>query len=81
MFIIDEACRQILHANLFERLYLDYPGDVGCFGIYFLNYIILQPGEAMYLGADEPHAYIFGGRNLLYLFYYYENYLYDFLNA
>ncbi len=29
-------------------------------GVYLLNYIVLQPGEALYLGANEPHAYIAG---------------------
>lgn len=52
--------RQLLNLNLLERLYSDYPGDVGCFGIYFFNYLTLQPGEAMYLGANEPHAYLSG---------------------
>lgn len=56
----DESVRQSLHASLLERLYLDYPGDVGCFGIYFFNLIIMQPGEAIYLGPNEPHAYLSG---------------------
>jgi hypothetical protein len=34
---------------------------VGCFCVYFLNHLILQPGEALYLGANEPHAYLHGG--------------------
>ncbi|KAM9313033.1 mannose-6-phosphate isomerase [Gastrophryne carolinensis] len=37
-----------------------FPGDIGCFAIYFLNVVTLQPGEAMYLGANEPHAYLEG---------------------
>ncbi|XP_018414423.1 PREDICTED: mannose-6-phosphate isomerase [Nanorana parkeri] len=37
-----------------------FPGDIGCFAIYFLNVITLQPGEAMFLGANEPHAYLEG---------------------
>ncbi|XP_058798307.1 mannose-6-phosphate isomerase [Phymastichus coffea] len=57
---LDKTMRQMLNASLFEQLYSDYPGDVGCFGIYLFNYITLQPGEAMYLGANEPHAYLFG---------------------
>ncbi|XP_011505532.1 PREDICTED: mannose-6-phosphate isomerase [Ceratosolen solmsi marchali] len=57
--IMDED-RQSLHADLIERLHSDYPGDVGCFSIYFFNYIKLQPGEAIYIGANEPHTYLFG---------------------
>ncbi|CAK9816653.1 Mannose-6-phosphate isomerase [Anthophora plagiata] len=57
---LDESLRQTLHASLLERLYSDYPGDVGCFGIYFFNFITMQPGEAIYLGPNEPHAYLSG---------------------
>ncbi|XP_017885691.1 mannose-6-phosphate isomerase [Ceratina calcarata] len=57
---LDESTRKSLHADLLERLYRDYPGDVGCFGIYFFNFIMMQPGEAIYLGPNEPHAYLSG---------------------
>lgn len=53
----------MLNANLFERLHSDFPGDVGCFGIYIFNHVVLQPGEAIYLGANEPHAYLSGGKD------------------
>lgn len=43
------------------RLHSQYPGDIGCFSIYFLNHVVLEPGQAMFLGANEPHAYIYGG--------------------
>lgn len=46
--------------SLLTRLYGQYPGDVGCFVIYFLNHIVLQPGEAMFLGPNVPHAYLAG---------------------
>ncbi|XP_015597331.1 mannose-6-phosphate isomerase [Cephus cinctus] len=57
---LDESTRQILNANLLERLHSEYPGDIGCFGIYLFNFITLQPGEAIYLGPNEPHAYLSG---------------------
>ncbi|XP_012284804.1 mannose-6-phosphate isomerase [Orussus abietinus] len=57
---LDESTRQLYNASLLERLHLQYPKDVGCFGIYFFNYMNLQPGEAIYLGANEPHAYLSG---------------------
>ncbi|XP_011304120.1 mannose-6-phosphate isomerase [Fopius arisanus] len=57
---MDESGRDALNARVIEKLYGDFPGDVGCFGLYFFNYVILQPGEALYLGANEPHAYISG---------------------
>ncbi|XP_038875067.1 mannose-6-phosphate isomerase 1-like isoform X2 [Benincasa hispida] len=37
-----------------------YPDDVGVIAAFFLNYVKLSPGEALYLGANEPHAYIRG---------------------
>merc|ERR1712029_797585 len=46
--------------SLFKRLAHDFPGDVGCFVIYFLNLIQLKPGEAMFLGPNLPHAYLSG---------------------
>lgn len=45
---------------LAKRLHEQYPADVGVFCVYLLNYTRLQPGEALYLGANEPHAYISG---------------------
>nr|XP_054771743.1 mannose-6-phosphate isomerase-like [Lytechinus pictus] len=42
------------------RLYSQFPGDVGCFVSYLFNHITLQPGEAMFLGPNEPHAYLSG---------------------
>ncbi|CAL4183520.1 unnamed protein product, partial [Meganyctiphanes norvegica] len=46
--------------ELFLRLHQQYPGDVGCFSIYLLNYLTLQPGEAMFLGPNVIHAYLLG---------------------
>ncbi|KAK9114997.1 hypothetical protein Syun_021794 [Stephania yunnanensis] len=47
-----------------EQLVLEldkqYPADVGVISAFFLNYVKLRPGEALYLGANEPHAYIRG---------------------
>lgn len=45
---------------LISRLYHLYPEDVGLFAPLFLNVIELQPGEAMFLYAETPHAYIHG---------------------
>lgn len=42
------------------RLCDEYPGDVGIFCVYFLCYRCLKPGQAVFLGANEPHAYLKG---------------------
>ncbi|KTS18933.1 mannose-6-phosphate isomerase [Pantoea dispersa] len=38
----------------------DYPDDNGLFSPLLLNVITLQPGEAMFLFAETPHAYLKG---------------------
>ncbi len=38
----------------------DHPGDPGVIAAMLLNHVRLQPGEAMFLGAGVPHAYIDG---------------------
>lgn len=42
-----------------------YPGDIGVFCPFMLNYVKLETGQAIFLGAGEPHAYISGGMILL----------------
>lgn len=42
------------------RLNTQYPDDVGVLSSYFLNYVALPAGHAIYLAANEPHAYIAG---------------------
>ena len=45
---------------LFQSLYSQFPNDIGCLCAYFLNYIKLCTGEALFLAANEPHAYLKG---------------------
>merc|ERR1712037_24664 len=49
-----------VEAELILRLNADFPGDVGIFVAYFLNYIKVAKGEAMFLRANLPHAYLSG---------------------
>ncbi|MGW6567362.1 mannose-6-phosphate isomerase, class I [Streptomyces sp. NPDC054975] len=37
-----------------------YPSDPGVIAAMLLNFVQLQPGEALYLGAGVPHAYLDG---------------------
>ncbi|EIZ1045647.1 mannose-6-phosphate isomerase, class I [Vibrio parahaemolyticus] len=46
--------------SLILELAESYPNDVGIFAPFFLNVITLKPGEAMFLEARTPHAYIKG---------------------
>ncbi|OBT19741.1 mannose-6-phosphate isomerase, class I [Vibrio tasmaniensis] len=45
---------------LVTELSHQYPNDIGLFCVLLLNLITLKPGEAMYLNANTPHAYIKG---------------------
>lgn len=46
--------------RLIAQFYQDYPDDIGLFSPLLLNIIELAPGEAMFLDAQTPHAYIHG---------------------
>ncbi|MGW1895292.1 mannose-6-phosphate isomerase, class I [Streptomyces sp. NPDC002004] len=37
-----------------------FPGDPGVIAAMLLNHVQLQPGEALFLGAGVPHAYLSG---------------------
>lgn len=43
-----------------NRLNQEFPGDIGLISPIFLNLILLQPGEAMFIPAGELHAYLEG---------------------
>jgi mannose-6-phosphate isomerase len=47
-------------ADLVVRLNKQFPGDIGLFVLFFLNYVKLEVGEAMFLKADDIHAYLSG---------------------
>ena len=55
------ACKD-MEADLLLHLHSFFPGDIGCFAVYFLNFLTLSPGEALFLAPNEPHAYISGGK-------------------
>jgi mannose-6-phosphate isomerase len=41
-------------------VYADFPDDSGVFCLLIFNVIELQPGEALFLAPNEPHAYFEG---------------------
>jgi len=47
-------------SELVQRCNSQFPADIGLFVLFFLNFVKLQPGQAMYLKADDIHAYISG---------------------
>ncbi|KAI3502920.1 hypothetical protein L1887_31320 [Cichorium endivia] len=46
--------------ELVLKLEKQYPNDVGVLAAFLFNYLKLNPGEALYIGANEPHAYLTG---------------------
>ena len=50
-------------ADLMVRLNGQFPNDIGLFVSFFLNYVQLEVGEAMFLKADDIHAYLSGGQS------------------
>ncbi|KAK0354935.1 Mannose-6-phosphate isomerase [Friedmanniomyces endolithicus] len=47
-------------STLLLRLNTQFPSDIGLFVSFFLNYIQLDIGEALFLKADDIHAYLSG---------------------
>ncbi len=52
---IDKPLRQLILST-----HGHFPNDVGLFALFLLNRLLLRPGEAIFLGANEPHAYLAG---------------------
>ncbi|KAG2012231.1 mannose-6-phosphate isomerase [Coprinopsis cinerea AmutBmut pab1-1] len=46
--------------SLVLRLSSQFPDDIGILCPYILNHLYLKPGQAIFLGAGEPHAYVYG---------------------
>lgn len=46
--------------EIFQDINRDFPNDVGILCLFFLNILRLQPGEAIFLSANEIHAYLEG---------------------
>lgn len=47
--------------DLFLTLDNQFPNDVGTLCVFLLNIVTLEGGQAVFLKANEPHAYISGG--------------------
>ena len=48
------------HCALVTRLAEQYPGDPGVIAPLLLNFVVLEPGEALFLPAGELHSYLGG---------------------
>ncbi len=48
------------HETLFLEMLPKYPGDVGLLALFFLHFYTLGKGQAMFIPAGVPHAYLKG---------------------
>lgn len=53
------------YGNMLKRISEQHPDDAGVFAIFFMNYVQLKPGQAMYIPAGQLHAYLSGGKLIL----------------
>lgn len=51
------ACEAIQYSKAFKKY---YEGDIGLLAPFILNTVELEPGEAMFLSPETPHAYVQG---------------------
>lgn len=58
--ILSGSAEQNLIAKIFQMANTNFPNDVGTLSIFFLNILELKPGDAIYLAANVPHAYLIG---------------------
>ncbi|KAI6357749.1 hypothetical protein MCOR25_007582 [Pyricularia grisea] len=47
-------------AELVTRLHGQFGADYGLFVLFYCNFVTLEPGEALFLQADDIHAYVSG---------------------
>lgn len=60
IYIVNQVRKLNEKEELALLLEKQYPSDVGVISSFFFNYVKLNPGEALYIGANEPHAYVSG---------------------
>ncbi|PWA68515.1 mannose-6-phosphate isomerase, type I [Artemisia annua] len=57
----EKETRQLTRKEeLVLKLEMQYPDDVGVLAALLLNLVRLEPGDGLYIGANEPHAYLNG---------------------
>ncbi|KAJ9110639.1 hypothetical protein QFC19_001468 [Naganishia cerealis] len=59
----EESCKTQFERTLIplvKELHTQYPDDIGVLCCFVLNVVEMDKGAAMFLKADEPHAYISG---------------------
>jgi len=55
-----EAASERPEYAVYAEIAHHYPGDPGVLAAMLLNHVVLRPGEALFLAAGVPHAYLSG---------------------
>lgn len=58
--IYTEKKQDELLAHVFDHCNRYFPNDIGTLSIFFLNIVEMEPGQAIFLAANQPHAYLSG---------------------
>lgn len=58
--IFGENNEDKLLTHVFDHCNHYFPNDIGILSIFFLNIVQMKPGQAIFLAANEPHAYLSG---------------------
>lgn len=58
--IFNEKKEDELLTKVFNHCNHYFPNDIGVLSIFFLNIIEMKPGQAIFLAANVPHAYLSG---------------------
>jgi len=64
-FKLDSIEQEKVEGKLIQRLSNEFPNDIGIFCVFFMQHFTLQPGQAVFLPANEPHAYLYGGKHFI----------------
>ena len=60
LYAYDQTRQLTRKEELVLKLEMQYPDDVGVLAALLLNLVRLEPGDGLYIGANEPHAYLNG---------------------
>lgn len=58
--IFNEKKEDELLTKVFDHCNHYFPNDIGVLSIFFLNIVQMRPGQAIFLAANVPHAYLSG---------------------
>lgn len=58
--IFKDGKEDAILTKVFDHCNHYFPNDIGVLSIFFLNIVQMKPGQAIFLAANVPHAYLSG---------------------